>query len=126
MALKRINPETLTVYTEVDGTKWDLIYDDTNGIIGRVLVGSSRGNFIVIGQDVFSWVRGYQGAIKNTGSTMLSNDFIADGITIIDSIPIYIDKAKYNGGNITDFGTYDPVTGDFTGGNYTIINAYPI
>ena len=126
MALKRINPEAIPIYTSIDGTKWYLIYDDVNGVIGRVLIGSNSGNFISIGQDIFSWVRGYSGLVKNTGATMIANDFIADGITIISGETIYIDKAKYNGGDITDFGAYNSTTGDFTGGSYTIINAYPI
>ena len=92
--------------------------------VERILV-SNPNNFITInvnGYDVvFRWVRGYQGAVQNTGVNIEINDHVSNGNIYIDSTNILIKTAKYNGGDITDFGTYDNVTKTFTGGSYTVL-----
>ena len=66
-------------------------------------------------------LKGYTLGVKNTGSNIEVNDYICDGEIYINSTNVLIEKAKYLGGVITDFGTYDNVTKEFTGGSYDVI-----
>lgn len=119
-----LKPNDVPTRLTLDGTEYYYIVNPVLNRAEKILV-SNPNNFITInvnGYDViFRWIRGYQGAVQNTGVNLQINDIISDGNIYIDSTNVLIKKARYNGGVITDFGTYDNVTKTFTGGNYTVL-----
>ena len=92
---------------QYNGSQWVLLQIDNN--------------FITISNDVFRWTKGYTLGVKNTSSSIESNDTISEGNIYINGTNIYIHLAVYNSGSITDFGTYDNVTQTFTGGSYDVL-----
>lgn len=115
-----LKPNEVPVTLSLTGTEYQLITNPTLNRVERILI-TAPNNFITIGNDIFRLSKGYTVGVKNTGANLEVNDTISDGNIYINSTNIYIKLAKYNGGTITDFGTYDPVSKTFTGGSYTII-----
>lgn len=121
MSLDILKPKLLPVTASLTGVEYNVIYNPTTEKLERHIV-SSGGNFININGDVFRIIKGYTGSVKNTGVSLVANDFICDGIIRNNGVNLDIIRAKYLGGDITNFGTYNPTTGQFTGGNYNIID----
>lgn len=119
MAIDIIKPKLIPVNTGLNGTEFNFIYNPTTERVERVLV-SVSGNFITINNDVFRLIKSYTGSVKNTGVNIEQNDIISDGVIRNNNVNLIILKATYNGGDITDFGVYDAVNSEFTGGNYTV------
>lgn len=115
-----IKPKELPIRTALDGTEFNVVYADDNDRLERVLVTSS-GNFITIGDTVFRRQVGYTLGVKNGGVNLEINDIISNGIIVNSGFTIDIVSAVYTGGTITDFGTYNDTTKDFSGGSYDII-----
>lgn len=115
-----IKPKELPIRTTLTGTEFDVIYADDNDRLERVLI-TSTGNFITIGGVIFRHQVGYTLGVQNSGVNLEINDVISDGIIMNSGFNINISEAKYTGGVITDFGTYNDTTKDFTGGSYNII-----
>lgn len=121
MSLDIIKPNELPVRVLLDGTEYEILYVSSNQRLERKIKTTSS-NFITISNDVFRLVKGYTGSVKNTGVNIETNDLICDAVIRNNGFNIYISSAIYTGGDITNFGTYNQVLGEFTGGNYTIIN----
>lgn len=121
MSLDILKPKLLPVNISLSGLEYNIIYNPTTERLERYIV-SSGGNFININGDVFRIIKGYTGSVKNTGVSLVVNDFICDGIIRNNGVNLDIIRAQYLGGDITNFGTYNPSTGQFTGGNYNIID----
>lgn len=119
-----VKPNEVPLRTVLDGTEFDLIINPTLNRVERILV-SNPNNFITINVNsddvIFRLVKGYTGAVQNTSVNIEINDHVSNGNIYIDSTNILIKTARYNGGDITDFGTYDNVTKTFTGGSYTVL-----
>lgn len=119
MAIDIIKPKLIPVATTLAGTEFDIIYNPTTERIERILVSNSE-NFISINGDVFRLIKSYTGSVKNIGVSIEINDIIKDGVIRNNGVNILILNAKYTGGDITDFGTYDAVNSEFVGGNYIV------
>lgn len=119
-----LKPNEVPIALSLTGTEYQLITNTTLNRVERILV-SNPDNFITINVNsddvIFRLIKGYTGAVQNTGVNIEINDNVSDGNIYIDSTNILIKTAKYNGGDITDFGTYDNVTKIFTGGSYNIV-----
>lgn len=83
---------------------------------------AGSGNFITIDNNIFRLIKGYTGTVKNTQGTLETNDIIANAVIRNNNVNLLIKSARYNGGTSTDFGTYNPTTGEFTGGSYTVLD----
>lgn len=115
-----LKPNDIPLNTGLTGTEFNLIINPTLNRFEKVLVTSS-GNFITIGGTIFRYQVGYTLGVKNGGVNLEINDIISSGIIVNSGFTIDIEKAIYTGGTITDFGTYNDTTKDFTGGSYNII-----
>lgn len=114
-----VKPSEIPVLNSLTGTEFNVIYNPSTNRIERILVSNSE-NFISIDGDVFRLIKSYTGSVKNTGVSIEVNDIIKDGVIRNNSVNILILNAKYTGGDITDFGTYDAVNSVFVGGNYIV------
>lgn len=119
-----LKPNEVPLRSSLDGTEFDLIINPALNRVERIIV-SNPNNFITINVNsdnvVFRLIKGYTVSTQNTGVNIEINDTVSNGNIYIDSTNIIIKKAKYNGGNITDFGTYDNVNKTFTGGSYNVV-----
>lgn len=115
-----VKPNQLPVRATLSGTEYQIIYTDDNDRLERILI-SSSGNFITINGTVFRFQKGFTLGVKNEGLDLEINDIISKGIIYINSTAIEIESAIYTGGDRTNFGTYDDVNKDITGGSYSII-----
>jgi hypothetical protein len=119
-----VKPNEVPISLSLTGTEYQLIINPTLNRVERILV-SNPDNFITINVNsddvIFRLVKGYTGAVQNTGVNIEINDHVSNGNIYIDSTNILIKTAKYNGGDITNFGTYDNVNKTFTGGSYDIV-----
>lgn len=110
----------LPLLSELTGTEFNIIYNPTTNRVERVLVESSGGT-IIIDNNQFAFVKGFTGSVKNTSVTLEANDYIINGTIRNNSVNLYIDKAKYLGGDVTDMGVYSPSSSEFVGGNYVFL-----
>ena len=117
--LNSIPPKDIPIRPTLNGTEWGVFYVDSSGKLERSLT-PSLGNFITINGNVFRLIKGYTGAVLNTGLGQEVNDFLTDGVVLVSGSIIRVYDAQYIGGSITDFGTYDNVTKKFTGGSYLV------
>lgn len=116
-----LKPNDVPLNTGLTGTEYNLIVNDSLNRLERVLI-TSTGNFITIGGVIFRHQVGYTLGVQNSGVNLEINDVISDGIIMNSGFNINISEAKYTGGVITDFGTYNDTTKDFSGGSYDIID----
>lgn len=114
-----VKPSEIPVLNSLSGTEFSLIYNPSTNKIERSLV-NNYSYFIDISNTVFRLIKSYTGSVKNTGINIEINDIIKDGVIRNNSVNLHILSAKYNGGDVTDFGVYNATTSAFTGGNYTI------
>jgi len=115
-----LKPNDVPLNSGLTGTEYYLIVNDSLNRLERVLI-SSSGNFITINGTVFRFQKGFTLGIQNTGLDLEINDIISKGVIYINSTAIEIESAIYTGGDRTNFGTYDDVNKDITGGSYSII-----
>lgn len=119
-----VKPNEVPISLSLTGTEYQLIINPTLNRVERILV-SNPDNFITINVNsddvIFRLIKGYTGAVQNTGVNIEINDHVSNGNIYIGSTSILIKKAIFNGGDITDFGTYDNVNKTFTDGNYDVI-----
>ena len=115
-----LKPNDVPLSTGSIGTEYYLIVNDSLNRLERVLI-SSSGNFITINGTVFRFQKGFTLGVENESLSLEINDIISNGIIYINSTAIEIESAIYTGGDITNFGTYDDVNKDITGGSYNII-----
>jgi hypothetical protein len=115
-----VKPNQLPVRGTLTGTEYQIIYADDNDRLERVLI-SSSGNFITINDVVFRFQKGFTLGVQNTGLNLEINDIISKGIVYVNSTAIEIESAIYTGGDRTNFGNYDDINKDITGGSYSII-----
>ena len=122
--------DELPVATVVQASDLLLIWSNANDRLERInsnlLIQNVGNDFITIGNDRFRRMKGYTGTTKNTGSGLEANDGIGDAIILNGTTRIHIGLAIFNGGDNTNFGTYNPSTGDFTGGDYTFLQYEPL
>lgn len=120
MSIDIIKPKLIPVNIDPSGaTLYSLVYNTSTERIERILL-TNTGNFITIDGYIFRIVKGYTGSVKNTSVSLEPNDYITDGIIRNNNVNVNIVIAKYTGGDITNFGVYDPNNGVFTGGNYEV------
>ena len=99
--------------------QFPLIYNSVTDRVEKMNISIPR--TIVINGIEWGWIKGYTGSVLNTGSDLEPNDFIINSVIRNNNVNLFIDKAKYTGGNRTVFGTYSNATGDFTGANYEFL-----
>lgn len=115
-----LKPKEIPINLGLTGTEYYLIVNDSLNQLERVLISSSS-NFITINDVVFRFQKGFTLGVQNTGLDLEINDIISKGVIYIDSTAIEIESAIYTGGDRTNFGAYDDVNKDITGGSYSII-----
>lgn len=119
-------PPQLTVTSSVSSDDLIVVWSTANQELQQTTANNlnltNSSNFISIGNDIFRHIKGYTGATKNSTGSLEANDVIGNGVIRNNNVNLLIVSAVYNGGTITDFGTYNSATGDFTGGSYTVLN----
>lgn len=111
----------LGVLVKPTGTEFYIVYNPATGKLERLLI-SSGGNFITINDTVFRFIKGYTGSVKNTGINIQANDFIVNAVIRSNGKNLFIEKAKFLGGDSTNFGTYNTTTYEFDGSDYQFLN----
>lgn len=112
--------DELGVLVNPDGTQFYIVYNPATDKLERLLI-SSGGNFTTINNTVFRFIKGYTGSVKNTGVTLQANDIISDAVIRLNGTNILVSYAKFLGGNVANFGTYNSSTGEFSGADYQFL-----
>lgn len=113
--------DELPVLVSPDGTQFYVVYNPTTDRLERFLI-SSGGNFITINNTVFRFIKGYTGSVKNTGINIQANDVIVNAVIRSNGKNIFIEKAKFLGGDSTNFGVYNTTSYEFDGSDYQFLN----
>tara|TARA_R110002051_G_C8769409_1_gene503346 strand:+ start:24174 stop:24581 length:408 start_codon:yes stop_codon:yes gene_type:complete len=112
--------DELPVLVNPSGTEFNIVYNPSTDRLERILI-STGGNFITINDTIFRFIKGYNGSVKNTGVNLQVNDFIANAVIRSNGYNLFISNAKFLGGNLNNFGTYNPSSGEFDGSDYQFL-----
>ncbi len=119
MAIEIIDPNLLTVKTNLDGTEWLVILNPLTEELERALLANAmlaNSPFISINDNLFRLIKNPNNNNPINKKTIEANDFVTNGFY---NSNILIVSAKYSGtGSINDFGTY---AGNYQDGSYTSV-----
>lgn len=126
IVLNSQTPPELPVASSIGNSDIVVFWSVTNSQLEQTTANNlnlaGSGNFITIDNNIFRLIKGFTGATKNTQGTLETNDIISNAVIRNNNVTLLIKSARYNGGTNTDFGTYNPTTGEFTGGSYTVLD----
>ena len=112
--------DELPVLVNPSGTEFNIVYNPSTDRLERILI-STGGNFITINDTIFRFIKGYNGSVKNTGVNLQVNDFIANAVIRSNGVNLFISSAKFLGGDLNNFGTYNQSSGEFDGSDYQFL-----